>query len=222
LDKLIKYMAVTTMRLIYIIYTLVAFCYFGIISQAVALDVNFIEFGKPKELTRDAVSLFRQILPEADVLDLHIVMTGKKKTAVLTILINEKTADGFSIVREIPRINIDTYMVAWLLQGHFYFLKKEVTTYRQKRHMQLLGRYFDGKLIKGSDIFYLGEPIELYYEAPTPEVRGISLASAKIDAVLYSGYPKAQGFGKIILPGFRLKYIAVFPTYLKAYTRGTN
>ncbi len=163
------------------------------------------------------MNLFRHILPEADVLDLHILMMDKKRTAVMTVLIDHKAEDRFSLMREIPQINSYTYMVAWLLQGHFYYRKEKTSTPRQKRHKLLLDRYFDGKLIRGSDTFQLEEIIELYYEPPVPKVPGVSFLKTEVDPVLYSGYPKTTGFAKIILPGFKLKYIAVFPEPFKTY-----
>jgi len=149
------------------------------------LVINFIELGKQKNLTNDAINLFKQILPEADALNLSIIMVEKKKTAVMIILFDKKSEDGFTLMREIPRINSYTYMVAWLLQGHFYFLKQEAATPRQKKHLQFLSRYFSGKTIQGSDSFYLGKLIKLFYEPSAPEVRGINLSSSKMGTGLY-------------------------------------
>ncbi|MCP3874967.1 MAG: hypothetical protein GY699_17670 [Desulfobacteraceae bacterium] len=200
--------------------TLLALCCLGIASQSAALEVNFNELGKQKKLTPDAVNLFKQVLPEAEVLSLSIVMIEEEKTAVMITLFNKKNKDGFNIMRRIPNINSYTYMVAWLLQGHFYFLKEEATTPRQKKHLQFLSQYFQGRSINGSDTFYLGEFIELFYEPLVPKIRGINLSGSKIDTVLFSGYPKASGFGKIIMPGFKIKYIAVFSRQLKTYNLG--
>lgn len=191
------------------LWVVVIFCLAA--GNALGLEVKFTEFGKPRTLNREAVDFFGQILPEAAVLDLHIVKEGEKKLAVMIVLFDKQTEDGFNLVKEIPHINSYTYMIAWMLQGHFDFLDDQAVSIRQKRHLNLLGRYFRGRSIKGADSFNMGDFIKLYYEPDEPRISGVRLADAGISKVLYSGYPREIGFGKISVEGFNPKFIAVFP-----------
>lgn len=180
-------------------------------NPASALEIKFEEEGKSNRLTKDAVRLFRHILPEAQTLNIRVSMIEEEKTAVMIVLFDKKTEDGFLLMKKIPPINSYTYMVAWLLQGHYHFLKDQASTPRQKKHLKLLSRYFKGSTISGKDTFHMGEPVKFFYQPRIPEVRGVRLDISTTGSVLYSGHPDETGFSKIMVPGFKYKYIAVFP-----------
>lgn len=180
-------------------------------SPVSALDVKFEEEGKSNRLTNDAVNLFRHILPEAQALNLRVSLVEDEKTAVMIVLFDKKTEDGFLLMKKIPPINSYTYMVAWLLQGHYHFLMDQASTPRQKKHLKLLSRHFKGRTISGKDTFHMEEPVNFFYQPRIPEVRGVRLDISTTNNVFYSGHPERTGFSKIMVPGFKYKYIAVFP-----------
>lgn len=199
------------------------FLFFLLISSsASALEVKFEEEGKSNRLTNDAVNLFRHILPEAQILNLRISMIEEEKTAVMIVLFDKKTEDGFLLMKKIPPINSYTYMVAWLLQGHYQFLMEQASTPRQKKHLKLLSRYFKGRTISGKDTFHMGEPVNFFYKPRAPQVRGVRLVISAADNVLYSGHPEKTGFSKIMVPGFKYKYIAVFPKQHQVIAESTQ
>lgn len=183
-------------------------------NPATALEINFTDHEISKKLTEDAQQLFGFILPEAHSLDLCIESIDAKETAVMTVILDKINEDGFMIMKEVPKINSHTYLIAWMLQGHFYFLKEQAKTERQKRHLKLLSRYFDGRNISGSDTFYTGKLVELFYNPLQPKVRGLDLNISAFSRVLYSGVANKDGFAKITVPGFRPKYIAILPSII--------
>lgn len=180
-------------------------------NLAAALEIKFFENKIERKLSQDSQKLFKQILPEADSLDLRIEKMDEVKTAFMTVLLDQKNEDGFLIVKKIPNINSHTYLVAWMLQGHFYFLKDRATSDRHKRHLQLLSRYFDGRTLYGGDTFYQGETVQLYYKPLLAKVRGMKFNISASNRVLYSGSSGQTGFAKILVPGFKHKYIAILP-----------
>lgn len=176
---------------------------------ASSLEIKFHEHDRKKELTRDAQNLFKFILPEAEVLNLRIEKIEDKDTAAMTVLLDRKIEDGFVIMRQVPPVNSYTYLVAWLLQGHFFFLKEQAVSPRHKRHLKLLSRYFKGNHLDCADTFYLGRPVEVLFRPDAPAVRGMDIILSASDKILYSGVPSKCGFAKIMLEGYMTKYIAV-------------